>query len=48
MNAGEKYEKPAGESHQPKDLWQFFRESPLVGLDLEFERNQDTTRDIEL
>lgn len=48
MNADEEYEKPTGKSHQPKDLWQFFRESPLVGLDLEFERNQDTTRDIEL
>lgn len=48
MNADEECEKPTGKSHQPKDLWQFFRESPLVGLDLEFERNKDTTRDIEL
>lgn len=41
-------EKLVDKSHQPKDLWQFFRESPLVGLDLKFERNKDITRDIEL
>jgi hypothetical protein len=27
---------------------QFFRESPLVGLELDFERDQDTGRDVEL
>ena len=29
-------------------LLQFFRESPLVGLELEFERDRDTGRDITL
>jgi hypothetical protein len=29
-------------------LVQFFRESPLVGLDLDFERDPDPGRDIEL
>jgi len=48
MIADEEYEKLVGRSHQPKSLWQFFRESPLVGLELEFERNKDTGRDIEL
>ena len=48
MIADEEYEKLVGKSHQPKDLWQFFRESPLVGLELEFERDIDTGRDIEL
>jgi len=48
MIADEDYEKLIGKSHQPKDLWQFFRESPLVGLELEFERDKDTGRDIEL
>lgn len=48
MIADEDYEKLVGKSRQPKDLWQFFRESPLVGLELEFERNKDTSRDIEL
>ena len=46
--ADEEYEKLVGRSPQPKSLWQFFRESPLVGLELEFERNKDTSRDIEL
>ena len=48
MIADEEYEKLVGKSHQPESLWQFFRESPLVGLELEFERNKDTGRDIEL
>src|SRR5215468_3130565 len=48
MISDEDYEKLIGKSHQPKDLWQFFRESPLVGLELEFERDKDTGRDIEL
>ena len=29
------------EKNAPKSLVQFFRESPLVGLDLNFERDQD-------
>src|SRR5205809_7191812 len=48
MIADEEYEKLVGKAHQPKGLWQFFRESPLVGLELEFERDKDTGRDIEL
>ena len=31
-----------------KSLVQFFRESPLVGLEFRFERDQDTGRDIVL
>ena len=34
------------EKHAPKGLVQFFRESPLVGLELQFERDQDTGREI--
>lgn len=30
------------EKDQPKSLLQFFRESPLVGLELRFERDPDT------
>lgn len=48
MIADEEYERLVGKSHQPKDLWQFFRESPLVGLELKFERNKDISRDIKL
>ena len=33
---------------QPKSLVQFFRESPLVGLELDLDRDQDAGRDIEL
>jgi len=31
-----------------ESLVEFLRRSPLVGLDLNFERNKDTGRDIEL
>jgi hypothetical protein len=48
MSADKDYEGLLGKSHQPQDLWQFFRESPLVGLELEFERDKDTGRDIDL
>jgi Arc/MetJ-type ribon-helix-helix transcriptional regulator len=33
--------------HQ-KSLVQFFRESPFVGMEMKFERSQDTGRKIEL
>ena len=36
------------EKNKPKSLVQFFRESPLVGLELHFERDQDTGREIAL
>jgi len=32
------YEQLVGRSHQPKNLVQFFRESPLVGIDLSHSR----------
>jgi len=44
----EQYERLVNRSRQPKSLMQFFRESPLVGLELEFERSQEMSRDIEL
>jgi prevent-host-death family protein len=44
----EQFEQLMNRSRQPKSLVQFFRESPLVGLELEFERDKDTGRDIEL
>jgi antitoxin Phd len=37
-----------GKSHQPKSLVQFFRESPLVGVELDLVRAEDQGRDIEL
>lgn len=48
MISDEEYERLSGKARQPKSLVQFFRESPLVGLDLKFERNKSFSRDIEL
>lgn len=33
---------------QPKSIVQFFRQSPLVGLQLKFDRDKDSGRDIQL
>jgi prevent-host-death family protein len=42
------YEQLVGRSHQPKNLVQFFRESPLVGIDLDLAREKDDGRKIEI
>ena len=48
MISDEQYEQLVGRSHQPKSIVQFFRESPLVGVELDLERDKDEGRDIEL
>ena len=48
MVAEEHYECLVGKSHQPKSLVQFFRQSPLVGVDLDLKRDRDPGRDIDL
>ncbi len=48
MIADEHYERLIGKSGQPKSLLQFFRQSPLVGLELDFARDRDEGRDIDL
>jgi prevent-host-death family protein len=48
MLAVEQYERLIGTANQPKSLLQFFRESPLVGLELTFERECDKGRSLEL
>jgi antitoxin Phd len=48
MISDDEYNRLVGKSQQPKSLVQFFRESPLMGLELDLERDQDTGRDIEL
>jgi hypothetical protein len=48
MISDEHYERLVGKAHQPKNLLQFFRESPLVGVELDLERDKDGGRDIEL
>ena len=48
MLAEEHYERLVGKSHQPKSLVQFFRQSPLVGVDLDLKRDRDPGRDVDL
>jgi antitoxin Phd len=48
MIAEEEYDALVGRSHQPKSLAQFFRESPLVGVELDLEREKDEGREIDL
>jgi prevent-host-death family protein len=48
MISEEQYDKLVGRSHQPKSLAQFFRESPLVGVELDLEREKDEGRKIDL
>jgi len=48
MISDEQYERLRIKSHQPKSIVQFFRESPLVGLDLDLKRDQDVGRPVEL
>jgi len=44
----EQFDRPVSKSHQPESLVQFFRQSPLVGVDLDLERDSGPGRDIEL
>jgi antitoxin Phd len=48
MISDEQYQQLTVKSRQPKSIVQFFRESPLAGLDLDLERDKDTGRDVEL
>ena len=48
MISGEQYEEFVGKSHQPKNLVEFFRESPFVGAELHLERDKDPGREIEI
>lgn len=48
MIAEEQYNQLVGKSHQPTSLVKFFRESPLVGVALDLERDRTPTRDVDL
>src|SRR5215813_2327536 len=48
MIAEEQFEQLVGRSRQPKSLVQFFRESPLVGVELDLERERAVDREIDL
>ena len=48
MISDEEYEHVVMKPHQPKSIVQVFKESPLVGVDLDFERDKDTGSDLDL
>jgi prevent-host-death family protein len=48
MISDEQYEQFMAKARQPKSIVQFFRESPLVGVDLDLTRDKDTGRDVDL
>lgn len=48
MISDEQYDQLMIRSRQPKSIVQFFRESPLVGVDLDLTRDKDAGHDIEL
>jgi antitoxin Phd len=48
MMAQEHYNQLTNRPGRSKSLVQFFRESPLVGVDLDLQRDKDQGRDVEL
>jgi antitoxin Phd len=48
MVAQEQYDRLVGKVHQPKNIVEFFRQSPLLGVDLDVERDRDPGRDVDL
>lgn len=48
MISDEQYRRLTVKSHQPKSIVRFFRESPLAGVSLDWERDKDTGSDPEL
>jgi antitoxin Phd len=48
MIAEEQYDRLVGRSHQPASLVEFFRKSPLMGVDLDLERDRESTHNIKL
>jgi len=46
--AAEQFEELTARRRQPRSLVEFFRRSPLCGLDLDLARDRDRGRDIDL
>lgn len=44
----EQFDRLVNRAHRQKSLVQFFRESPLAGLNLDLERDKDSGRDVKL
>ena len=47
-NMDEPDDQPLSETRQSKSIVEFFRESPLVGVELDLDRDKDPGRDIDL
>jgi prevent-host-death family protein len=48
MISDEQYDRLIVKSRQPKSIVQFFQQSPLAGIELDWKRDKDRGRDIEL
>lgn len=48
MISEEQYGRLMVKSRQPKNIVQFFRQSPLAGVELDLKRDKDRGRDVEL
>ena len=48
MISHESYDQLVSKPHRPKSLVQFFRESPLMGVELDLERAKDKEREIQI
>jgi antitoxin Phd len=48
MISDEQYHRLTAKSRQPTSIVQFFRESPLVGVELDLERDKETGRAVDL
>src|SRR5258708_28888475 len=48
MVAEEQFDRLVGKSRQPKNIVDFFRQSPMVGLELDLKRDRSPARDINL
>ena len=48
MIAEEQYDRLVGKSRQPQNIVDFFRQSPLMGLKLDFKRDRSPARKIDL
>jgi antitoxin Phd len=48
MLRSEQFDQLLARTRQPKSLVQFFRESPLVGLKIDFRRDKDSGRKVEV
>jgi antitoxin Phd len=48
MVAEEQYNRLVGKSRQPKSLVEFLRNSPLMGVELDLERDRSPARDTDL